>query len=201
LVHRVVHASTAGWDVTTFEAMDSNGGRQRLFLAVRPPPRVVDALAHLVRAEQADRTGVRWTAPENLHLTLRFFGDAEADEIASVLEPVMPPPSALVVLGPAVTLLGRAVVVPAGGLDEAAALVRGATTGIGHHDPRPFVGHLTLGRLGKRSRCDLVGAGFEADFPLAAVELTASTPNATGPRYSVVRTWPVPPGPTPTGHR
>ena len=63
----------------------------RLFTALELP---VMARTHLslLRGEIG---GARWTAAENLHLTLRFFGDvtnAVADEIAGHLDAVVADP-------------------------------------------------------------------------------------------------------------
>ncbi|MBW3548710.1 MAG: hypothetical protein KY452_11325, partial [Actinobacteria bacterium] len=49
----------------------------RLFVAVRPPPEVVATLATLDRPE---RPGLRWTPPEQWHVTLRFFGPVDAEQ-------------------------------------------------------------------------------------------------------------------------
>jgi len=52
----------------------------RLFLAVFPPPEA-QALAHdLIEQLRAPRDGVSWVRRENLHVTLRFLGDVDADE-------------------------------------------------------------------------------------------------------------------------
>ena len=43
----------------------------RLFIAVWPPPDVVEQVAALPRPPVA---GLRWTEPEQWHVTLRFLG-------------------------------------------------------------------------------------------------------------------------------
>ncbi|NIR41602.1 MAG: RNA 2',3'-cyclic phosphodiesterase, partial [Actinobacteria bacterium] len=53
----------------------------RLFVAVWPPPSVVDLLARLPRREEP---GVRWTTEAQWHVTLRFLGRADpADATAA----------------------------------------------------------------------------------------------------------------------
>lgn len=47
----------------------------RLFVAIALPEDVRDALARLAHG----LPGARWVAPENLHLTLRFIGEVDAD--------------------------------------------------------------------------------------------------------------------------
>jgi RNA 2',3'-cyclic 3'-phosphodiesterase len=62
--------------------------RLRAFLALCLPERAVD-IAALVQEELVDRFGehdVKWVAPENLHITLRFFGDLDRSQVDSVRE-------------------------------------------------------------------------------------------------------------------
>lgn len=145
----------------------------RLFLAVWPPPAIVERLKTLPRPDEA---GVRWVAPAHWHLTLRFLGEADPD-VADAALTGLPLPAAQVTLGPVVSRLGRnVVVVPATGLDDLAAAVREATATIGRPpDPRPFAGHLTLARLKHRAACGVAGAPFRASFPATEVALVEST--------------------------
>src|SRR5580700_3143236 len=52
----------------------------RCFVAVLPAPDVVEALAALPRPETA---GLRWSSREQWHVTLRFFGDIDAQAVTS----------------------------------------------------------------------------------------------------------------------
>jgi RNA 2',3'-cyclic 3'-phosphodiesterase len=59
----------------------------RLFAAIAPPPEAVEWLQRL----QDDLPGARWSAPENLHLTLRFAGqifERQADDLDAELETI-----------------------------------------------------------------------------------------------------------------
>lgn len=156
----------------------------RLFIAVQPPDDVLDALAALPRP---DEPGVRWTRREHWHVTLRFLGEADPAAAAEALAGV-DAHEAEAVLGPAVSRLGRFVVcVPVQGLDELAAAVRAATAAVGEPpDPRPFTGHLTLARLGRRAACGLTGTPFAARFPVREIELVQSVLTAEGPRHQVI---------------
>lgn len=60
----------------------------RLFAAVRPPEAVLDHLERALSgvAALADGGGVRWSAPENLHLTLGFFGEVPEGAIAELAD-------------------------------------------------------------------------------------------------------------------
>ena len=70
----------------------------RLFVAVWPPSGVVDALRPLVVPGEP---GVRWVTPEQWHVTLRFLGDADPDEVATALRAAALP-AAEAGLGPTV---------------------------------------------------------------------------------------------------
>ncbi len=52
-----------------------------LFAAIKPPPHIVRA----VTALQKGIEGVRWSAPENLHITLGYFGLVDV-EFAEILD-------------------------------------------------------------------------------------------------------------------
>ena len=71
--------------------MQERGDRlQRLFLAVRLSRPVVLALEELPRTGEA---GVRWVAPEQWHITPRFFANAAAVDVIAAMSSVMPPPA------------------------------------------------------------------------------------------------------------
>lgn len=53
----------------------------RLFAALDPPGAVRDAVDTLCTD---DLGGARWTPPEQYHLTLRFFGDVDAEQAAAI---------------------------------------------------------------------------------------------------------------------
>ena len=58
----------------------------RSFVAVFPPADVLASVLELQRSLQITLPGVRWVQPGNLHFTLRFFGDLEADERAKAAQ-------------------------------------------------------------------------------------------------------------------
>lgn len=162
----------------------------RLFVAVWPPEEVLDGLADVERPRDQ---GVKWVAPENLHLTLRFLGDADEDEVVERLGDA-DLPAAAVSLGPAFDVWWeRSLVVPAAGLEELAAAVQRATRGLGSSPARRrFAGHLTVARLARRARPRrAAGLRFSARFDVEEVALVASTLRDTGAEYETVATWPV----------
>lgn len=162
--------------------------RPRLFIAGWPPEQVASQLAHLVGAAE---TGVRWVPAHDLHVTLRFLGSADEDAVSEGLV-ATDLPVAQARLGPAVTLFSSEVVmVPVAGLDELVLAVSAATADCGSPpDPRPFVGHLTLGRLRRGARSGLIGVPVSALFAVDEVSLVSSTLTQSGPNYRILRRFP-----------
>jgi 2'-5' RNA ligase len=146
----------------------------RLFVAVRPPTDVVDALASLPRPEG---TPTRWTTPEQWHVTLRFFGNVDdpspiASTLATALHGVAP---VAITMGPRAGVLGHQIVyLPVTGLTDVAFTIVAATAGFGEPPPkRRFRGHLTLGRT-KGGIVDLASLAIERSWTVRDVELVRS---------------------------
>lgn len=161
----------------------------RLFVAVRPPGELLDAIGSL---GMEPAPGVRWVPRDQMHVTLRFLGDAPIDEVDHLLGGLeLPVVTAQV--GPKVTRLGHNIVCLAvGGLEETARAVTVATAGIGDPpDARGFKGHLTLARLRDRVRCALVGSAFDARWQVDSMELVSSTLDNTGAHHRVEATYPL----------
>jgi 2'-5' RNA ligase len=159
----------------------------RLFVAVWPPEEVLDGVAALDRPAVA---GLRWTTREQWHVTLRFLGQAEVAPVRAALAG-LELPAADAVLGPAVDRFGwRILHVPVAGLDAVAAVVAGATAGVGRPaEDHPFRGHVTLARVANRARVDLrplTGAPLEAGWRVDGVCLVESRLSPAGARYHVL---------------
>ena len=162
----------------------------RLFLAVWPPEQVIETLRELPRKDQR---GVRFVPPENWHATLRFLGDADPDSVAHAMNEAALP-RAIARVGPAVDMLGtHSVIAPVSGLDDLAATVVEATTGLGTLDARPtFTGHITIARV-KRGAIvgKVVGMLCGASFEVGDVALVESRLRPTGSEYTTLATWPL----------
>lgn len=161
----------------------------RLFVAIWPPDDVLEQLSDVERPK--DR-GVKWVPQENLHITLRFLGDADIDEVSGRLDDVLLP-AATAVVGPAFDLLGeRSLISPVAGVDELAGVVHHALRGLGTElERRRFQGHITVARLARRARPHRsAGRRFDATFDVTEVALVASTLHNTGAVYDTVATWP-----------
>lgn len=161
----------------------------RLFVAVWPPADVLDALGALHRPVAA---GGRWTRRDQWHVTLRFLGPADPDEVTSALAGLRHAPVEAVV-GPEVGLLGEGVVqVPVAGLDSLAKAVVSLTAGLGRPpEDRPFVGHLTLARVAGEPPAGVLGQSLSTSFPVDAVALVTSELGGNAARYTTVATFPL----------
>ena len=167
----------------------------RLFVAVWPPPEVIDVLARL---ERPSVEGVRWTAPSQWHVTLRFLGEIPDPSVGAVeawlriacasLSPVE------VRLGAATDRFGRGVLhVPVEGLAPWADAVAGDVPGVevpptAAGREGPFVGHVTLARARARrgSVAALTGIAVPPGAPAwtaTEVALVQSRLGAGGPSY------------------
>ena len=161
----------------------------RLFVAIWPPDDVLDQLADIERPKDQ---GVKWVPHDNLHITLRFLGDADETEVAARLDDTLFP-AATAVVGPAFDLLGeRSLISPVAGVDELADVVRRALRGLGTEPERKrFRGHITVARLARNARPRRsAGHRFDATFDVTEVALVASTLRDTGAVYDTVATWP-----------
>jgi 2'-5' RNA ligase len=159
----------------------------RLFVAAWPSAEVAERLGELPRF---DEVGVRPVVPANWHITLRFLGEAEPDEVAARLGDA-PLPSASIDLGPRVERLGPGqLVIPVTGADELAAAVREATADLGQPDQHRFAGHLTVSRTKHDARSDLFGQPFHAAMTVREVALVESILDPTGAIYTTLATFP-----------
>lgn len=161
----------------------------RLFVAVWPPDVVLDALGDVERPRDQ---GVRWLPRKNLHVTLRFLGDADVDEVTDALSGATWR-GTTVHVGPAIDVLGdHSLILPVEGVDELAATAAQATGGLGTHaSRRRFQGHLTVARLSRPARpTRALGLRFAATFDADEVALVESTLTPEGARYDTLATWP-----------
>jgi 2'-5' RNA ligase len=161
----------------------------RLFVAVWPPPHVIALVEAL---DRPDSDHVRWTRPDQWHVTLRFLGQVEdPDEVTARLTAARLGP-ATARLGPAAQPLGPGVLcLPVAGLDRLAESAIAATSDVGRPpEARPFHGHLTLARatrgaprgaLRKLPRLEA-----DASWPVDVVTVVASTLGHNGASYEVV---------------
>ena len=133
--------------------------------------------------------GLRWTTSEQRHITLRFLGEVEPEEVGDGLRGFRGS-ATTVSLGPASKRLGsRVLALPEAGTDELAAEVRTRTESIGQPpDRRRFTGHLTLAQSRKQMPGAVVGQPFAAEFRASATATaTCTLPQTTAPAWCTQR--------------
>lgn len=172
----------------------------RLFIAVWPDTATSERLHHLPRPVT---DGIRWSTPDQWHVTLRFLGQVDDPEAPLVrLMSAELPDLGLVAAhaGPSTLVLGPVLCLPVTGLDPLVAAVRSATEELGQPpEDRPFRGHLSLARLrGRRpSAADrrrlsaLAGLPFAWTWPVDRLTLVASETRPDGARYHVLAQRPL----------
>ena len=162
-----------------------------MFVAVWPPPGLSDSLGALARPRL---DGLRWTPPDQLHVTVFFLGEVAEPRVAplaaALREWAQGAEPATAIAGPSTRRLGRGVLcAPVSGLDALALGARAATAAFaGAPDDHPFTGHLTLARAGRRGRIpdEVVGTPVAAEWAVGEVRLVASTLGTSGARYEEV---------------
>jgi 2'-5' RNA ligase len=184
--------------------------RMRTFAAVVPPPAAARGLAAIGESLSSHLPGLRWVPVENLHFTLRFFGDLTPGEIARAGEVAdqvavlaVPFPVELDRLG-VFPGWGRPRILWAGcgtGSPTLEALARTldrslAAAGLGRAD-KDFVAHITLARwreparlLGDDLRTLCEGERVSTRFEVGEVRLLRSELGRGGPTYSPLHVSP-----------
>jgi len=175
----------------------------RCFVAVWPAPDVVEALGALPRPAMA---GLRWSPREQWHVTLRFFGDIDAQAVtdaSAVLARIADGAgeAPLADGGPGTRFLGPGLLIwPVDGLAHLANEVERLTAAIGKPPPsRSFYGHVTLAR--GRQGLDLRRAThlltpLASSWTAASLTLVESELHPDGARYRLLDEFPFP-GPPP----
>ena len=184
----------------------------RSFIAIELPEELKLGLAQLQRTLKASRRPwVKWVQPSSIHLTLKFLGNVSSDRIGEVTDALQ-----LATLGIApfhIEVKGLGVfpnlrrvqviwVGISGDLDKLDQLARNIESNLlplgFPSEDRPFVPHLTLGRVRKEASFEerqelgeLVGVTkFEAAYAIEvqAINLMRSQLTREGANYSVIST-------------
>jgi 2'-5' RNA ligase len=176
----------------------------RSFLAIELPGPILRKIGEVQGDLRSTHAEVRWTNPEKIHLTLKFFGNIEESRIDSILKSIEEPlgktsPFSLKVRGVgAFPHLKNPRVIWVGLADETGVLtslqkqIEAQLQKIGFQpEDRPFHPHLTLGRMtSSRGKGDLVGR-MEihreeefGDFQVERVVLFKSDLKPSGPIYT-----------------
>lgn len=174
---------------------------RRCFIALEITEPVVSAVAELLQLFRQAGAEVRWVRPETLHLTVKFLGELRepaVDEVRKVLRSVVPrhPVFSVKISGiggfpslrrPKVLWAG---VSSLGELTEFQSDLDGELARSGFEaDSRPYVPHLTLGRIRSGLSESLPGLQEMAAHVFGKVEfrqvvLKESRLSASGPDYA-----------------
>jgi len=156
----------------------------RTFIAVFPPAAVVADLAATVARVRRPGDGVSWTKAGNLHYTLRFLGDLSSGRVEAATRAAA---AAVVGVAPFTLTLGGTGAFPdlrrprvlwigaAEGGETLALLARSLSVALEREgfprEDKPFVSHLTLGRVRDGGEGDPAVRLAAAEFPPAAFEV------------------------------
>lgn len=184
------------------QAQPVDAERARLFVALDLPRAATKALERWRSDVLRDVEGLRWVAPEALHVTLCFLGWRSANDVEQIGAAcsdalgLRPPPGLsfteslwLPRRQPRVVAVGLADA--SGALQEVQRAVSAAVTAGGWYapEPRPFLPHVTVARVMGRARVrPLELAPPRAkQFDGVAVTLYRSRLQPTGARYEPLR--------------
>ena len=164
--------------------------RRPLFVAVRPPSTLAAELDAAL--EPTSCPDLRWSHPDDLHVTLHYLGPTDPEPVVEALDAALAGLTVTAVeLGPGLVELGTAVALTAAGLDDLAAQVRSAVEHLGQPPTFPdFLGHLTVGRwTADRRDPSLLARTATASFTAETVDLLATGDQGPDGRYHHLRHW------------
>lgn len=178
----------------------------RVFFAIDLPLVIKEVLSkHIANLKKRSKSNyIRWTRPENLHITLQFLPEVKRDDVGALLASVKERLQGVKVRVPLAIneihlfpnpFRPRVIVLDISPQDEMAALsktIGEAITKVGYTiEDRPFRAHLTIGRIKQPKGVNLA---FLEEVPLpdldplsvTEVVLFRSEPQADGSQYSVL---------------
>lgn len=171
----------------------------RLFIGIGLPPQLAQTLAHAARTLISNSSRIRWTPPENLHLTLGFLGHVAPDRISSIeqaLAKIRAPPLHLTLDGagtfPNAGIL-YANVKPTAPLLTLAEQVflRMETCGF-PREQRAYAPHITLARIKGRLTTptrEQPNPAFHQRFEASELRLYESLTLPQGVQYKILHTF------------
>ena len=185
----------------------------RTFIAIKLPDVVTAAISEVQEGIRSHGIKLRWVKPENIHLPLKFLGDIEKDNIEKIKEIIYDSVNA----GDPISLFAKGVgffpgikrprvvwVGVAGEIESLIGLQKRLEEGLEHlgfeKAPRPFQGHLTVGRVKGRIDPKKLGDvikkydGFVSEtFYAESVDFYKSELRPTGAVYTVLASVPLGP--------
>ncbi len=178
----------------------------RIFVGIQLAEAVRDGIAAQLAPFKAIANSIRWTESRNIHLTLKFIGEASGTRTESIQEALL---AAKVPAAPFTLSIRGFGKFPAGedlhifwaGIEDNPHLqtlfagVEAALEPLGvAREVRPFSPHITLGRNKARFNFkpifELLAASQDrvlAEFPVASFQLFSSKLTPVGPLYEVLQ--------------
>jgi 2'-5' RNA ligase len=179
----------------------------RSFLAIELPATILTRIEEVQKDLKSSRADVRWVSPENIHLTLKFFGTIEESIIESIIKltegPVQGTPLFFLKIqgmGAFPNLKNPRVIWM--GFQEGKEIIVAIQKQLEREfekigfqpEDRPFHPHLTLGRMRSNRGKDELVRGMEryreeefGNFQVEKIVLIKSDLKPTGPIYTALR--------------
>lgn len=179
----------------------------RSFLAIELPATILKRIEEVQKDLKSSRADVRWVSPENIHLTLKFFGTIEESIIESIIKLTEGPVQGTLLFSLKIQGMGafpslknpRVIWI---GFQEGKEIVVAIQKQLEREfekigfqpENRPFHPHLTLGRMRSNRGKDELVRGMEryreeefGNFQVEKIVLFKSELRPTGPIYTPLR--------------
>ncbi len=179
---------------------------KRAFIAINLPNEIkkkLDLVIEELKKLNPDY-GIKWVEPENLHLTLHFFGDLNEKQIALAEEGIEEITKRVESFSMTTGDFGCfpneqephvffAAVKDAETIHKLIGELEVMLQNLGYKvDARPWQAHLTLGRIKDWSRCKITGVKIpQMDFTVKSIELMESELTPDGPKYKIIKSFPL----------
>ncbi len=182
----------------------------RIFVGIRLDEVIRDRIAAELKPFKAIANSIRWTESRNIHLTLKFIGEASAAKTESIRQALLTakiPDRAftLKIVGFGKFPVGDDLHIFWAGVEDSPYLqemfagIEDALAALAvARETRPFSPHITLGRnkahYNFKTLFELLNAKqdvFLAEFPVTSFQLFSSQLTPRGPQYKILQEIPV----------
>ena len=174
----------------------------RLFVAIFPPAHLAEALVGSAK-ETLDNERLRFTPPENVHLTLKFIGDVPEVKLDGITEALVVaaeghPPFEIEIAGLGAFPNPRRTKVLWAGVGSGSERLKALASDVERclaslgfeRESRPFIPHFTLGRAWRGVTLDLANAVVpQTKFVAKRFALVESVTGGDGVVYRLVSSF------------
>lgn len=180
----------------------------RAFIAIRLPEAVTETLSAIQEKLKPGNSGIIWTKPQNLHLTVKFLGEISKDKLEKIKGIAEETARATPVFRLKLEKLGafpcpRASRIIWAGSEQAPAALKQLAANLDNRlskagvpeEKRDFRAHVTIGRLKNRAAAagtqktmdnpEIYG-NINCEFDCDKITLFESVLGGTGPIYTVI---------------